>query len=171
MTSEDINWLSINSSSSSAEPHLFWRLTAVDCPDNAIFRKHTQLVELNQRVMDALQMYHTLMRENPAYSFKAPAPGPAGPAPYSSLPPSMMGAPPSQMGQVCVSFWAPPRSLQSVTPSPVIHTTLFSLIIPSTLFTLIVHSILFSLIIPSILFSLIIHSILFSPDRSLRLDF
>lgn len=87
-----------------AEPLLFYRLTVVDCSDNAIFRKHTQLVELNQRVMDALQMYHTLMRENPAYSFKAPAPGTAGPAPYSSLPPSMMGAPPSQMGQVCVSF-------------------------------------------------------------------
>ena len=63
-------------------------------------RKHTQLVELNQRVMDALQMYHTLMRENPAYSFKAPAPGAGGPAPYSSLPPTMMAG----MAQVSVLF-------------------------------------------------------------------
>ncbi|XP_076437982.1 signal transducing adapter molecule 2-like isoform X2 [Babylonia areolata] len=68
----------------------------IDTELEKIDRNIGQLVELNQRVMDALQMYHTLMRENPAYSFKAQPP-----APYSSLPPTMMGGapPPPQMGQ------------------------------------------------------------------------
>ncbi|KAK7485980.1 hypothetical protein BaRGS_00022732 [Batillaria attramentaria] len=99
----------------------------IDTELEKIDRKHTQLVELNQRVMDALQMYHTLMRENPAYSFKAPAPGPA-PAPYGSMP-SMMGAPPSQMGQAMFNgqqpymgapgqMAAPPNHPQSFSPPP-----------------------------------------------------
>lgn len=66
----------------------------IDTELERIDRKHTQLVELNQRVMDALQMYHTLMRENPAYSFKGSG------LPYTSMPPTMVGAPQTQpMGQ------------------------------------------------------------------------
>lgn len=61
-------------------------------------RKHTALVEVNQRVMDALQMYHTLMRENPAYSFPKTS---HVPPPYASLPSVMGSLPPQpQMGQV-----------------------------------------------------------------------
>ncbi|KAH9508304.1 hypothetical protein Btru_050770 [Bulinus truncatus] len=32
-------------------------------------RKHATLVELNKKVMDALQMYHNLMKETPAYGY------------------------------------------------------------------------------------------------------
>lgn len=63
----------------------------IDTELEKIDRKHTQLVELNQRVMDALQMYHTLMRENPAYSFKGPLP-----TTYATMPAAMMGMPPTQ---------------------------------------------------------------------------
>ncbi|XP_070209310.1 signal transducing adapter molecule 1-like isoform X2 [Littorina saxatilis] len=96
----------------------------IDTELEKIDRKHTQLVELNQRVMDALQMYHTLMRENPAYSFKAPT---TGPAPFSSLPP-MMGSP--HMGQQAMyngqqPYMGPPGQMgppasqpQSFSPAP-----------------------------------------------------
>lgn len=99
----------------------------IDTELEKIDKKHTQLVELNQRVMDALQMYHTLMRENPAYSFKAAGPAPA---PYASMP-SMMAAPPSQIGQPAVfngqqqpylgppgQMAAPPSHPQNFSPPP-----------------------------------------------------
>ena len=42
----------------------FW--TALFAP-----RKHANLVELNKKVMEALQMYHSLMKETPTYGYPA----------------------------------------------------------------------------------------------------
>ncbi|KAK0045682.1 signal transducing adapter molecule 1 [Biomphalaria pfeifferi] len=41
----------------------------IDAELEKIDRKHANLVELNKKVMDALQMYHNLMKETPAYGY------------------------------------------------------------------------------------------------------
>ncbi|KAH9508288.1 hypothetical protein Btru_050731 [Bulinus truncatus] len=41
----------------------------IDAELEKIDRKHATLVELNKKVMDALQMYHNLMKETPAYGY------------------------------------------------------------------------------------------------------
>ncbi|KAL8609500.1 hypothetical protein ACOMHN_009402 [Nucella lapillus] len=63
----------------------------------------TQLVDLNLKVREALQMYYTLMRENPNYCATRLPPGPLPSGPY----PSPVGQPPRdttspQMGQPAV---------------------------------------------------------------------
>ncbi|XP_025089579.1 signal transducing adapter molecule 2-like isoform X2 [Pomacea canaliculata] len=86
----------------------------IDAELEKIDRKHTALVEVNQRVMDALQMYHTLMRENPAYSFPKTS---HVPPPYASLPSVMGSLPPQpQMGQPAYNgqtYMSPPGHLGS----------------------------------------------------------
>ncbi|XP_076456711.1 signal transducing adapter molecule 1-like [Babylonia areolata] len=60
----------------------------IDSELEKVDRECSQLAEVKQRVMEALQMYHTLMRENPAYvmGHAVPAPGSHYPHP-SPLPP------------------------------------------------------------------------------------
>ncbi|GFS06908.1 signal transducing adapter molecule 2 [Elysia marginata] len=43
----------------------------IDTELEKIDKKHATLVELNKKVMDALQMYHNLMKETPAYGYAA----------------------------------------------------------------------------------------------------
>ncbi|BFZ11096.1 hypothetical protein BsWGS_14135 [Bradybaena similaris] len=59
----------------------------IDAELEKIDRKHATLVELNKKVMDALQMYHNLMKETPAYGYAGlkTAQG-AAPGMYSSIP-------------------------------------------------------------------------------------
>ncbi|CAL1543766.1 unnamed protein product [Lymnaea stagnalis] len=73
----------------------------IDAELEKIDRKHATLVELNKKVMDALQMYHNLMKETPAYGYsglktqETPAYGYSGlktPGNYV-LPPGVGGAP------------------------------------------------------------------------------
>ncbi|RUS71864.1 hypothetical protein EGW08_020373 [Elysia chlorotica] len=45
----------------------------IDTELEKIDKKHATLVELNKKVMDALQMYHNLMKETPAYGAAAAA--------------------------------------------------------------------------------------------------
>ena len=41
----------------------------IDTELEKIDRKHNSLMELNMKVVEALQMYHGLMRELPAYGY------------------------------------------------------------------------------------------------------
>ncbi|XP_059139951.1 signal transducing adapter molecule 1-like [Physella acuta] len=65
----------------------------IDAELEKIDRKHANLVELNKKVMDALQMYHNLMKETPAYGYSG-LKGPGIPNTYSPVPQTVgMGAP------------------------------------------------------------------------------
>ena len=63
---------------------------AIHIPQDEIYidsscRKHASLMELNAKVMDALQMYQNLMKEQPAYGYSTlPKPG------HYSVPPGSM---------------------------------------------------------------------------------
>ncbi|XP_071113370.1 signal transducing adapter molecule 2-like [Haliotis cracherodii] len=59
----------------------------IDTELEKIDKKHAQLVDLNKKVMDALQMYHSLMRENPAFNYTMKAP--------QGFTPGMMPPPPA----------------------------------------------------------------------------
>ncbi|GFO46179.1 signal transducing adapter molecule 2 [Plakobranchus ocellatus] len=78
----------------------------IDTELEKIDKKHATLVELNKKVMDALQMYHNLMKETPAYGYaglKAGVPQQSGPGMYAagpSLPMGLPGGPPTQPPQV-----------------------------------------------------------------------
>lgn len=61
----------------------------IDAELERIDRKHASLVELNIKVMDALQMYHNLMKENPGFYMP----------PHQSGPHQMPPPPPQQQQQ------------------------------------------------------------------------
>ena len=68
------------------------------------FRKHASLVEINKQVMDALQMYHSLMKETPAYGYASKAS--TNPAMYAPGNPVMShpAAMPTMSSQVAVAL-------------------------------------------------------------------
>lgn len=44
----------------------------------SLYRKHASLCELNSKVVEAMQMYHNLMKETPApYGYKGQQPPPS----------------------------------------------------------------------------------------------
>uniref|UniRef100_A0A0B7BTN7 Signal transducing adapter molecule 1 n=1 Tax=Arion vulgaris TaxID=1028688 RepID=A0A0B7BTN7_9EUPU len=61
----------------------------IDAELEKVDRKHACLVELNKKVMDALQMYHNLMKETPAYGYNNLKASQAVPAIYNSMPQGM----------------------------------------------------------------------------------
>ncbi|KAK3087397.1 hypothetical protein FSP39_005418 [Pinctada imbricata] len=79
----------------------------IDTELEKIDKKHAGLCELNTKVMEALQMYHNLMKENPTpYSYK----GPPGPIPYAQpqgIPPGMQ-IPSQSMYNGQPQYMAPP---------------------------------------------------------------
>lgn len=69
----------------------------IDAELERIDKKHANLVELNMKVMDALQMYHNLMKENPVfYMSHQPAPQQA---PSTYIPSGIPQPPPQQQQQ------------------------------------------------------------------------
>ncbi|XP_005109097.1 signal transducing adapter molecule 1 [Aplysia californica] len=69
----------------------------IDAELEKVDRKHANLVELNKKVMEALQMYHSLMRETPAYGYpglKTQQPSAAAIALGMYTPPVMPQGPP-----------------------------------------------------------------------------
>nr|XP_054750584.1 LOW QUALITY PROTEIN: signal transducing adapter molecule 1-like [Lytechinus pictus] len=87
----------------------------IDQELESIDRDHADLTALNQRLIDAFQMYHDLMKEAPVYGYslkgvvpgqgpftgQGPVPIPGGYAPQQPMPPQQMtqynaGAPPQQ---------------------------------------------------------------------------
>ncbi|GAB1603030.1 signal transducing adapter molecule 1-like [Argonauta hians] len=74
----------------------------IDTELERIDKKHANLVELNMKVMDALQMYHNLMKDNPVFytlSHQAAAPPPHTPNTYIPPPGIPQPAPPQQQQQ------------------------------------------------------------------------
>uniref|UniRef100_A0A0B6ZHD2 Signal transducing adapter molecule 1 n=1 Tax=Arion vulgaris TaxID=1028688 RepID=A0A0B6ZHD2_9EUPU len=66
----------------------------IDAELEKIDRKHATLVELNKKVMDALQMYHNLMKETPAYGYPTLKTSMGGQGTYSPIPQGV-GVPPN----------------------------------------------------------------------------
>lgn len=88
----------------------------IDQELEAIDRDHADLTALNQRLIDAFQMYHDLMKEAPVYGYQlkgmVPGQGPftgQGPVPIPGgyQLPNMAGMPPQQMAQY--NAGAPPQ--------------------------------------------------------------
>ncbi|XP_071502462.1 signal transducing adapter molecule 1-like [Diadema antillarum] len=99
----------------------------IDTELEQIDRDHADLTVLNQRLMDAFQMYHGLMKEAPVYGYtlkgsipgQGPFPGGMGPVPVpGGFPqqPGMGQVSPQQMGQY--NAGAPPPQ-QYMGPGPV----------------------------------------------------
>ncbi|CAG5128190.1 unnamed protein product [Candidula unifasciata] len=63
----------------------------IDAELEKIDRKHATLVELNKKVMDALQMYHNLMKETPAYGYASLKTAQGAPAGMYSPRPQSVG--------------------------------------------------------------------------------
>ena len=75
----------------------------IDSELEKVDKKHATLVELNKKVMDALQMYHNLMKETPAYGYTGSLK--AGLAQQQQPGPGMYAAPPMPMS---MATGAPP---------------------------------------------------------------
>ena len=78
----------------------------IDTELEKIDKKHATLVELNKKVMDALQMYHNLMKETPAYGFSS---GLKAGIPTPQPGPGMYAQPPMQMN---MATGGPPQLVQ-----------------------------------------------------------